>query len=106
MTNTTNLERRRKDDQEHEKLNAKLDSVLAKLDEIQARVIEAEKRELSRAHLDAKIIQHDEAMNNGKQGLLSIRNEWISNKTQLRAITVALIIQALVFVFVEFVSGK
>lgn len=105
MTNTTNTERRRKDDAEHEKLNAKLDSVLAKLDEIQARVIDAEKRELSRAHLDAKIQAHDDAMNdNGKQGLLSIRNEWINYKAQLRAVTVALIIQALVFAFVEFVK--
>ncbi len=49
---------------------------------------------VARAHLDDKIIAHESAMHdNGKTGLLTIRNEWISQKTQKNAIVVALIIQ-------------
>lgn len=47
-----------------------------------------------RAYLDDLTVKHEEAMNdNGKVGLKTIRNEWISQKTQKNAIVAALIIQ-------------
>lgn len=101
------VERRRQDDKAHEELNKKLDIMMGKLDSIEGKVNDAEKREAARAHIDQKVIAIDDAMHdNGKPGLLSIRNQWISMIGKMNTIQVALIIQILAFVLIEYVIGK
>ena len=91
-------ERRRQQDEEHAQLNTKLDAIMQKL-------VEAEKREVARAHLDIKVMEHEEVMNdNGKQGLKSIRNEWITAKNRIGAIQIAVIIQVLLTFYFEVLS--
>lgn len=101
------IDRRRQDDRAHDELNKKLDSIILKLDSIDSKVMDAEKREVARVHIDQKVLAIDEAMHdNGKPGLLSMRNQWISMTTKLNAIQVALIIQILAFFAIEYVIGK
>jgi hypothetical protein len=99
------IERRRQDDQAHEQIMVVLAEVKKDLQVIKEKQIEAEKFAAGRAHLDDMVRAHDDVMrDNGKQGLLSIRNEWILLKGKVNSIQVAIIIQILAFITVEFLT--
>jgi hypothetical protein len=93
-------DRRRNDDQEHKEIKETLARMDAALQELKTLIV-------ARQHLDEKVIKHEEAMNdNGKQGLLSIRNEWILLKGRIASIQMAVIIQAVAFIIAEFILKK
>ena len=77
----------KKVDNEHEELKGMIQTVIAKLEAIERKQIESEKREAERKHLDEMVITHEKSMqDNGKPGLLSIRNKVLNFESRLTAI--------------------